>query len=278
MDTYIPLLSDPALVNDVHNDGWDSSVPRRSSYAPQRKAEVPDRRVWIVLFATLISLVSLVLNIADFRSPPPQPSTKLIYPNPYVGLDRAVLTDAAPAPPIVNFPHLLAPINSSDPSAVYLHQVHWQSSFGMIYPEEREFLVDTQVSTVAQFRTIDFKMERCVATLEIPSPADVQNLTSKRVSLSSQPFLLEIWTLDTTEDIPTRTLSYTTRPPRTSLLTTMVVDSGYTLRSSPPFPCPSRSLLTFEIGCSIPGCSLHFRQDTKSPRLAFYITQYPSAY
>ncbi|KAJ6583269.1 hypothetical protein B0H10DRAFT_1962223 [Mycena sp. CBHHK59/15] len=230
--------------------------------------------VWIVLLATLISLVSLVLNIADFRSHPPPPSTKLIYPNPYVGLDRAVLTDAAPAPPIVNFPRLLAQINSSDPSAVYLHQVHWPSSFGMIYPKEREFLV----STIAQFRTIDFNMERCVATLEIPSPADVQNLTSKSVSSSSEPFLLEIWTLNTAEDISPRTLSYTTCPPRTSLLATMAVHSGYNLRDSPPFPCPSHSLLMFEISCSIPACSLHFRQDTKSPRLAFYITQYPSAH
>ncbi|KAJ6552848.1 hypothetical protein B0H19DRAFT_949352, partial [Mycena capillaripes] len=123
------------------------------------------------------------------------------------------------------------------------------------------------VSTIAQFRTIDFNMERCVATLEIPSPADVKNLTSKNVSSSSEPFLLEIWTSDIVKDIRPLTLSYTTRPPRIAPPTTMVVHSGYNLRDSPPFPCPSRSLLTFETSCSTPACNLHFRQDTKSPRL-----------
>jgi hypothetical protein len=151
MDTYTPLLSDPALGFDVDSDKWDSSVPRNSVHAPQRKSEVHHRTVWIVLLATLISLLCLALNIADFRSNLPPPSKKLIYPNPYVGLDRAVLTDAAPAPPIVNFPRVLGQINSSEPSAVHLHQPHWPSFFGMIYPEEREFLVDTQACLLLSF-------------------------------------------------------------------------------------------------------------------------------
>ncbi|KAJ6609542.1 hypothetical protein B0H10DRAFT_1769624, partial [Mycena sp. CBHHK59/15] len=89
------------------------------------------------------------------HGPPP---TKLTYPNPYIGLENAVLTDAAPAKPIINFPLLLAQINSSEPSEVYMQLTQWPTAFGMIYPELRYF----------EFRTIDFGMERCAATLEIP--------------------------------------------------------------------------------------------------------------
>jgi hypothetical protein len=61
-----------------------------------------------------------------------------------MGLDNAVLVDPSPVAPIINFPLLLAQINSSDPSAIYLQQPHAPTSFGMIYPEDRDFLVNSE--------------------------------------------------------------------------------------------------------------------------------------
>ncbi|KAJ6529058.1 hypothetical protein DFH09DRAFT_1045381 [Mycena vulgaris] len=271
MATYTPLLSDPALVADVQNDAWGSPPPTRAVYRSssflRRIIQETDRTVWVVLLACLVSVISLVLNIlTTFHSglSAPRP-TKLTYPNPYIGLEKAILTDVSPTAPILNFPLLLAQINSSDPSAVYLQQPHWPTSFGMIYPEEREFI--PQVSTIAQFRTIDFAMERCVVTLAIPSPADLRNIPSKRVLSSNEPCPLEIWSLDAPDDIRPRILSWTTRPRRINLLTTMIVRPGRNLLDSPPFPCPSRTLLAFELNYSTAACHLHFRQDKKSPRL-----------
>ncbi|KAJ7696986.1 hypothetical protein B0H17DRAFT_842768, partial [Mycena rosella] len=188
---------------------------------------------------------------------------KLFYPNPYIGLEKAVLTDPTPAPPVINFPLLLAQINSSDPSAVYLQQPHSPTSFGMIYPEDREFIV----STIAQFRTLDFGLERCVATLAIPSPADVENLPDKRVSSSNEPCSLEIWSLDAPESIRPRILSWATRPRRLDLVTTIVVRPGHNLPDTPEFPCPARTALAFELSYSDSSCHLRFRQNKKSPRL-----------
>ncbi|KAJ6602775.1 hypothetical protein DFH09DRAFT_830659, partial [Mycena vulgaris] len=191
---------------------------------------------------------------------------RLTYPSAYIGLEKAVLNDTIPAQPIINFPLVLAQINSSKPLAEELQRNRLASASGKIYAEEREFLI-SQVCTVAQFRTIDFEMERCVATLEIPSLADVENLPRKKVSISNEPCTLQIWSLDAAGDTQPRTFLWASRPRRIGLLTTMVVGPRPNLLSSPFFPCPSRTSLAFEISSSTAGCHLHFRQDTKSPRL-----------
>ncbi|KAF7345936.1 hypothetical protein MVEN_01615900 [Mycena venus] len=282
MAAYAPLLSEPAFAADVQANGWGSPGSRRSGKLLRRVShrifEETDRTVWFVLFACLVSVTTLCVHLGIFYYPAP-PSTpspeKLTYPNPYIGLEKAVLVDPAPAAPIVNFPLLLAQINSSDPTAAYVQQPHWNSYFGMIYPEDREFLINTEVSTIAQFRTLDFGMERCVATLEIPSQDQIQDKPSKSISTSAVPFTMEIWVLDAEERIDPHSLTWATRPTRIDLLTTMVFHRGYNLLHSSPFLCQARTFLAFEIRCS--ACHLHFRQDKKSPRLAFFITQHPSS-
>ncbi|KAJ7153220.1 hypothetical protein C8R46DRAFT_912454 [Mycena filopes] len=278
MSTYTPLLSTP----DVHDDEWGSLAQKRDAAANppswlRRVADAADRTVCFVFVACLISLLSLAVNIARLHSSGPSAApaapTKLRYPNPYIGLEHAVLAHPAPRTPIVNFPLLLAQINSSAPNAVGLQQPHFSTSFGMIYPEDREFLVQEAVSTIAQFRTLDFRMERCVAVLEIPSAADIRDFPNKTVELLSDgPRVpLELWFLDAGEDIEPQTLSWARRPKRARLLSRMDVTHGAASQGvqleSPAFACPARTLATLEISCSTPGCRLWFRQDKKLPRL-----------
>ncbi|KAJ7038981.1 hypothetical protein C8F04DRAFT_1088138 [Mycena alexandri] len=284
MATYTPLPSCPHA-SDVQDDGWGSPAPKREatrlepsfSSSLRRIAEIADRTVCFVFVACLVSLASLAMNITRTFSPPlssaPSP-TKLHYPNPYIGLEHAVLTDVSPPAPIVNFPLVLAQTNSSNPKSVSLQQPHSLTTFGMIYPQEREFLVDEEVSTIAQFRILDFRMERCIAVLEIPSSADVHDFPNKTVALSDDSLHLQIWLLDAADDIDPHTLCWVTRPRRTSLLSTMAVRPGHNLLESPTFTCPARSLVTLEISCSTPRCHLQFRQDKKSPRLAFFLRQH----
>ncbi|KAJ7635705.1 hypothetical protein DFH06DRAFT_1003175, partial [Mycena polygramma] len=123
------------------------------------------------------------------------------------------------------------------------------------------------VLTIAQFRTIDFKMESCSATLEVPSLADVENLPQKKVSASPESCTLEIWSLDVDVNANPRIFSWDASPRSIDLLGTMFVGPRPNLLSTPLFHCPSHTLLALEISSSIPGCHLHFRQNTHSPRL-----------
>jgi hypothetical protein len=106
------------------------------------------RTSWIVIIACALSILSTAVNVAAnvFRKSSNFSSTaSLEYPNQYVGLETARLHDISILPPIVNFPLLLAQINASDPSTVFADLHRWPSGFGMVYPEDRRFLVSDKV-------------------------------------------------------------------------------------------------------------------------------------
>ncbi|KAJ7160002.1 hypothetical protein C8R43DRAFT_1124367 [Mycena crocata] len=284
MAVNTPLLSDPEAASVSNNDDWDSPESK-SIHAHARSRSLlggsTKRTDHLVLLACLTSVASLFLNITRFHLHANSPSTargKLGYPNPYIGLERAILKDTTPPAPIVNFPLVLAQINSSEPGTIYLQQPHSPTFFGMIYPEDRDFLVTNQVSTIVQFRSLDFQMEQCIAMLVTPSPTDEQKFPNKNVSSSIEPFPLEIYSLREAVDLDPYALSWSTRPARGEILTTLGFLPGQeNVLESPAFDCPARTLITLEIHCATPNCHLRFRQDKKAPRLAFFITQYSSA-
>ncbi|KAJ7191610.1 hypothetical protein GGX14DRAFT_380957 [Mycena pura] len=275
--TYTPLLSDPDAA-DAQDDGWRSPTSEEKPYVDSRLSDFASRSVKVfdkvvpgtlVLLACTLSLVSLVLTISGHynASVAEATHTKLAYPNPYIGLEKAVLLDSPTPAPIINFPHLLAQVNSSNPTTVYLQQPHWPTYFGTLYPNDRRFLVTNEVSTIAQFRMMDYGMERCVAKLEMPSSTELAQLPEKRFSLSGTPFPLEIWALAAGDDIDPHKLSWSTRPLSTQLLLDVTIDRDVKTIESPEFACPSRTLLAFELRCGTPDCHLQFNQSNKAPRL-----------
>ncbi|KAJ7074801.1 hypothetical protein C8F01DRAFT_1101821 [Mycena amicta] len=308
--TSTPLLTDFELDERELDDEY-TPAQDDGSEAQRRKARMRwsstarstagyDRRTLLLLiFASFVSILSIGINLLNLSPSPPTSTTKkspssnakLTYPNPYIGLEHAVLpTSVAPAKPIFNSPLLLAQVNSSAPERVHLQTPHWDSSFGMIYGEDREVEVTGDVSTIAQFRTLDYGMERCVLTLEMPSSAnaDADNLPHKTVTISSSssasPLSLQIYSSSASESITPQTLSWNTRPKRTKLLATFSLDAADArvngaVLSSEPFNCPQRTLLTFEMAFApdCKGCRLRFLQDRKPPRLGLYVTQHPGS-
>ncbi|KAF7347014.1 hypothetical protein MVEN_01454500 [Mycena venus] len=256
----IPLLSPKPASSSISSD-MDEWGPSPPSTRTQFSRDSENRALWLIVLGCLISIGTVLLNIAHFRQQyTVTPHNKLEYPNPYIGLENAILKDVALHAPILNFPLLLSQINMSDPAVAYEDLHHWSSNFGMIYPEDRTFLVSSEVSTIIQIRTIDFAMERCVLTLAVPSIED-QKDSGKELISSAGPLSLDIWALDSMYDIDPHTLSWFTRPVRSHLLTTIVFsDPGQF--ESPSFSCPSRTLHTFE--------------DAKLPHLAIFLMQHPS--
>ncbi|KAJ7100371.1 hypothetical protein C8R44DRAFT_809765 [Mycena epipterygia] len=270
MSVSTPLLSDAPI------DGWGSPSPEKS--LPRSK----DRTLPFVLLACAVSLLSLFFNLAfTLRSspssppPPPHAQAELRYADPYIGLSSAVLKHPYHPAPITNFPGLLARVNASAPGEVYLETPSWASNFGTIYSEDRTFVVQSGVSTIFQFRTIDFGMETCVLTLA----------TNASASVSPRPFTLAVWTLTTPAPLSPHTLSWDTRPSRRELLATLPFTftpgaSTNELRT-PEFACPARTLLTFEVACAEGGkedaCYMKFVQDNKSRELGLFLTQYAAS-
>lgn len=279
MTTYMPLRP-PSPNSGEHNDDVNYQSP--TSVSPW-VAEIKELRMphCMMILACIVCVITTIVNVtalnslisvARLESLPTK--TSLEYPDPYVGLENAHLHDPSLLPPIYNFPRVLALINISDPSSVYLDLHHWASGFGMIYPNDRQFLVSSQISTVAQFRTLDFGMERCVLSLMVPSSSALQEARSNKTVTYLPATSLNIWRLKASGDIDRKSLSWINRPPRDTLLTTMSISPGQNTFESPEFHCPSRSLQNFELSCATPKCHLQFQQDMKEPYLALFLTQH----
>ncbi|KAF9008617.1 hypothetical protein BDZ89DRAFT_1144086 [Hymenopellis radicata] len=255
-----PLLEDEESSNDSYSN---VNRDRRVLFAPTMEKGKLHRSVafWVIICACIVSAASAIGNFSIVRAwkvARPRSDEEIVfsskplrYGNSYIGLDTAVLQDPTPIPPITNYPLYIGQVNASDPSKVYLDVRHWASNFGMVYQEDRSFLVSSQatrqVSTVIQFRTLDFGMERCSLMLVVP--------TSDELLADAEDTIIIIMSA-----------------------ASHVIPGKHIELESPEFHCAAGSLLTFEVTCTSPSCHLAFEQDVKSPTMAMYIVQYQSIF
>ncbi|KAF9017602.1 hypothetical protein BDZ89DRAFT_888824, partial [Hymenopellis radicata] len=194
----------------------------------------------------------------------------LEFVSPYIGLDSAVYRPDSPRlPPITNFPTLLTQINSSDPSRNYGDIHKWTSSFGLVYPEDRRLRVDHEVSSVAQFRVLDWGMEHCTVNVAIPSSEEMEDYMDFSI-VNGGSATIDIWMLEGREDLREHTLTWRTRPKRVILHETWTVKPGSILESK-KFDCPSMSSQVLEFSCGGAACDITFRQDPKEPGLGEFL-------
>ncbi len=122
-----------------------------------------------------------------------------------------------------------------------------------------------QVSTVVQFRNIDYAMERCVLTIVLPE----RNGTFDPNVKLADPSVVDVWLLDG----PTEFSRYIRgsmdyAPKRRELLTTLTFSRSGPSRSN-EFHCTSGEFTTLELTCSPTnaGCSVDFWQDQRAKPL-----------
>jgi len=253
-----------------------------------RKAHPLERRtLQAIICAAIASLICTAVNIVYVGFPlitqssshgEPSLSGSLEFVSPYIGLDFAIHHDSSPLPPIVNFPILLAQIDAAHPTEVLLDTHKWNSSLGMVYPADRTFKVAPGISSIAQFRAIDWGMELCTLNVVLPGAdgiIDFMNFTLSGSPSDPSAVMVEIWRVSSPEirhPIDAHTLSWRTRPQRKLKVGYWSLKPGVNLESE-VFDCVSNSLHTFEFMCLGPNCHLQFQQDPNDSRIAFYITQ-----
>ncbi|KAH6899468.1 hypothetical protein BKA70DRAFT_1437278 [Coprinopsis sp. MPI-PUGE-AT-0042] len=222
--------------------------------------------------ALLCTLVNVALTIPWRGQPVLQKVAALTHDyeglevgNSYINLDLAVYDAGRTVPkPIENFPLVVSRINAQESTRVYVDDTRKMSSLGLAYLEENEIVVDSSNSVILQFRILDFGMERCRFTLAI-EPATYRYQSGSKI---------DVWELDAPKRFDPQIMSWSTRPSRIRLFSTLTLDTNSTVYESPEFHCRSRALRTFEVACSGTAmCQLEFRQDVKKSGLGFYLTQ-----
>jgi len=214
-------------------------------------------------FAILVCLFCTGINIYAFNAAG-KPQIRRYYdfgklkrPSQFVGLDRMQLPDQAPEP-ILIYPNHIGMINRVEPSRAYSDDpVRWAELGGLVPPADRQFRVTSEVSTVVEFRAIDFKMEQCELTVATP-PASATNVT---LGLGSNT--VDIWKMAADFPLNGKVLTWNTRPARQSKVGTIVITHGmnYTHR----FPCPSDTLHVFEFSAGGDATFVEWVQDHTKP-------------
>ncbi|KAG2097522.1 uncharacterized protein F5147DRAFT_583467 [Suillus discolor] len=141
---------------------------------------------------------------------------------------------ARTSPPIsrefINFPMSVSLVDHSAPSHVFNDYLAMRTTrAGTISPDDRK------VSTIFQFRAIDWGMENCELHVAIP-PMD-------------RPTTLALYRLNATVPVDISTLSFNVRPPRVAKLDNIVLGQD-SLNWHRKLSCVMDDVLVFELGCS----------------------------
>ncbi|CCM06169.1 uncharacterized protein FIBRA_08410 [Fibroporia radiculosa] len=240
-------------------------------------------------FATLSLVVCIVCTVANvliackpmgagmsmMTMRPPAPLTRqdmhrLRRPSQFIGLADI----HRPVPPVPrqfdNWPMLVAQVDSADSDKVFRsHRAHMTHS-GTVVPEDRHIQTTSTVTSIVQFRAIDFGMETCELRVVI-DPASSFTATLR-------PFMLSLYRLNASIPLNAATLSYKTRPPRLTEIDTVEVRAGAALDWHRNFACATEEVITIELACEVPigekDCDLEWWQNKDLPASAIYITQH----
>lgn len=240
----------------------DLSEEFKDTYDTQ--PEPPKRRDWSLL-ALATCLAATIANIMALRFAPGVPSTpdinRLRRPSQFIGLDKIV----RPTPPIPrqfdNFPFLVSRTDSQHQDKVLgVDEFSYMSTVGTITPELYRIQVSNSISTIVQFRAIDFGMEKC--RLSIVAPASVPPTAH-----------VAVYRLDVVDILNEREINYYTRPGRLAKLAEleMTPSTNWTRY----FSCQSDGVYTFELACSEQQqpCDVQWVQDKKES-IGVFITQF----
>ena len=115
----------------------------------------------------------------------------------------------------------------------------------------------SQVSSIVEFRSIDYKMENCVLTVATP-PASASNVT---LGLGNN--VVDIWSVAAEYPLNSKVLSWNSRPKRISKVGSVMMTHG--MNFTYPFSCPSDTLATFEFSAGGEGTYVDWVQGHKSP-------------
>ncbi|KZT08021.1 uncharacterized protein LAESUDRAFT_650360 [Laetiporus sulphureus 93-53] len=163
-------------------------------------------------------------------------------PSQFIGLDRV----ARPSPPtplqFYNFPIVVAPVDSAHGNRVFDDDPRrYLGHSGGVSSEWRRILVTDTISTIVQFRAIDYGMETCELHVDLPSQQ------TNSTSYPGHSISISLYRIDASFPVDTKTLSYDTRPARLFKIDdiTMVVGNVYHWHHK--FLCASEEVLSFEL-------------------------------
>ncbi|KAI0078431.1 hypothetical protein K474DRAFT_923194 [Panus rudis PR-1116 ss-1] len=254
---------------------YASAYENRSA---RTRTQESDATSWVII---LLCLVCTGVNLWAYTSAYKpriahyQDLALLRRPNQFASLERV---DSPPShsPRILLYPNLLALVNKAEPHRIYSDDpVRIMAQHGLTPPEDREFKVSKQYSSIVEFRSIDYKMERCELVLDPSHDGSASHPHSNyNARLGPGQNLVNIWRLSTRHSLDSRKLSWHTRPSRMEKIATISVRYGTSWSYN--FTCPADTLHSFEFSAASGDTLVEWTQDHRQPVPGVVIYQHSS--
>ncbi|KAJ7602358.1 hypothetical protein DFH06DRAFT_1397516 [Mycena polygramma] len=138
------------------------------------------------------------------------------------------------------------------------------SPIGTVVPEDR------RISTIVQFRTIDWGMEDCELHLALPAVKHWDTGSSVVLHRLNQTYPLDL-----------ATLTYRSSPPRVATMASIQLAPTAGTTWQHRFACATDEILTFELACSPTNegsdCTVEWWQKFHASEPGVYLTQHATA-
>ncbi|KAI0258332.1 hypothetical protein BC834DRAFT_835798 [Gloeopeniophorella convolvens] len=221
---------------------------------------------FVCVFCTVINIYAALntpsangesVAATSLRSLSRKDISRLRRPSTFIGFD-SIHRPSPPIPKQINtFPVILTQIDKTNPKVFDDNTARYLSTNGTVAVEKR------RISTIMQFRAIDWGMEQCSLQLIVPPLADASIIPPGR------SFTLSLYRLNATHTIDGQSLSHSSRPSRVAKLADIHVASGEATNFQRNSSCMRDELMTFELACSRDthdnDCMLQWWQDKENP-------------
>ncbi|KAF9522774.1 hypothetical protein CPB83DRAFT_863954 [Crepidotus variabilis] len=218
-----------------------------------------DYAIFAILISTVVDLV-LLGSLVISHTPAVQPKHtwheiyKLPFRNSYVNFDKLYQNKSFPHSdlrPITNHARAFYQVSSKNGEKDQVMNVWSQERLtrgGMMPEYGRRLIVNSTMSTFAQFQVMDYGMEECAIAISIPAPGTDALVTSSGSTMKASIDVYKYPSISTPMDFSR--LSWSTKPSsRRVFLFSLPVSYGAT-RESKKFRCLSQSAQTFEFACA----------------------------
>lgn len=173
-------------------------------------------------------------------------------PTTYIGFDEIYHNKSAPTqyPPIYNRARYFFQVSATEKNKQFPLWTDREISIeGFVQTAANRLRVTEEISTVAQFRVLDYGMENCTLYLDIPK----RNGTFSSVRINKEGGdmpIIDIWALSSTNNrISREAMTWSRKPERKSHLASISLGYG-TKGALATFHCPAGTYHAFEIACA----------------------------
>ncbi|KAA1477474.1 hypothetical protein DENSPDRAFT_587780 [Dentipellis sp. KUC8613] len=229
--------------------------------------------------ALIVTIICTVANAFLFTPPSysnalfPRPQDILERPSTYIGLDKIHYDPADEATRHFDtYPFLLTQISEADPSRVWDDDALQRfTKIGSVSPEIRHFEVTPEVSSIAQFRAVDYGYERCSLHFAFEGFTDTNGELTTNTTLN-------VWMLDAGHRLQPSSLSWQTRPRRKDFMGTVSLLPRTSVFMA-EWECRWGEFFTFELACaqrddqSDSGCHVELWQNPRNNLLGIFLRQ-----